>query len=287
MAAAAARVFSVLARRVADLEPVVRAGGNAEALHDLRVAVRRARAALRIFSSSLPAALVKSAARDLREMGRSLGPARDADVLIGNARQRLKELPRTDRDQLAPLLVALQRERDAAHVAVGKFLAGPRSKGARKSLRLLARPPLRSGPRVRDAAPAVIGARLDKAHASLGRVRPARPRPSDLHDVRIRLKELRYALEFLGSALEGGVAPILQQLREIQDELGAIQDGVVEEARVEEAARGLGLGAQSKRALGALVEATRRDRNSRLKRAPELVAEIGELLGRARALTSR
>ncbi len=59
------------------------AGTSDEALHDLHIALRRMRAVLRIFRRPLARTSAKSIDRDLQQLNRVLGIARDLDVWIG------------------------------------------------------------------------------------------------------------------------------------------------------------------------------------------------------------
>jgi CHAD domain-containing protein len=59
-------------------------------------------------------------------------------------------------------------------------------------------------------------------------ITPASPHDS-LHDLRKRCKELRYALEFFAPLLRpGGYAPVLADLKRVQDCLGEFQDTEVQ-----------------------------------------------------------
>jgi len=56
---------------------------SAKAIHDLRLAIRRFRAALRIFGGLMPDMIVKRLRRRLLVLNRQLGPIRDAQVWLG------------------------------------------------------------------------------------------------------------------------------------------------------------------------------------------------------------
>ena len=55
--------------------------GDAEALHQMRVAIRKLRAALRLFATVLPPSTYSPAQRDLAWAGSSIGSVRDIDVI--------------------------------------------------------------------------------------------------------------------------------------------------------------------------------------------------------------
>lgn len=62
---------------------------SAEAVHDLRVAIRRLRTALRVFDKALPGK-PRKLRRRLQVMNRQLGPARDAQVWLSVVRTRAR-----------------------------------------------------------------------------------------------------------------------------------------------------------------------------------------------------
>src|SRR5688572_5271562 len=89
--AKAARV--VLKVRLTAAEKLVRpavekAYEDVEHVHHLRVATRRAAAALRAFADALPAKPLKAAKRALKAIRQTAGNARDWDVLLETARKR-------------------------------------------------------------------------------------------------------------------------------------------------------------------------------------------------------
>ena len=68
-------------------------GSDIEALHDMRVAVRRMRAAVELFRPYLPKEHAAYLRKDLRRLGRALGPARDCDVMLANLEAYRADLP--------------------------------------------------------------------------------------------------------------------------------------------------------------------------------------------------
>ncbi|MDX2171217.1 MAG: CHAD domain-containing protein, partial [Deltaproteobacteria bacterium] len=65
--------------------PATRAGDQPEALHEMRVAMRRLRTALRAFPAALPARQRDALQRELTWLGGELGRVRDFDVLLTRA----------------------------------------------------------------------------------------------------------------------------------------------------------------------------------------------------------
>src|SRR5687767_14884285 len=72
-------------------------------LHELRLAVRRLRELLGSARPLLDNESADSLRLELRDLGRSLGPARDADVLVAHLRNALAEMDERGADAAALL----------------------------------------------------------------------------------------------------------------------------------------------------------------------------------------
>ena len=80
MAEAADKILLFQLRRMIEHEPGTRKGEDIEELHDMRVATRRMRAALRLFEAFLDPEALRPFLKTLRRTGRTLGAVRDLDV---------------------------------------------------------------------------------------------------------------------------------------------------------------------------------------------------------------
>ncbi|HJZ27150.1 MAG TPA: CHAD domain-containing protein, partial [Streptosporangiaceae bacterium] len=74
------------------LEPAVRAD-EFDSVHQMRVATRRVRAALRTFGQVILRTDSEQLAAELQWLGRELGAARDSEVLAGHLRDSLRPTP--------------------------------------------------------------------------------------------------------------------------------------------------------------------------------------------------
>jgi len=254
-----------------------------EFLHDLRVATRRLRSALRLLSDVLGLKRCDSLRVELGWIGQILGTVRDLDVFSINLRAQAQRL--AEASAIAGLLVAeLGRQRGPARDALVAALASRRFASLMRRLEALAgsSPPRsrggRSGVPVAAAAPALIR-KAQKRVLRLGRtIGPDSP-AADLHRLRILFKRLRYACEFFREAFVdpvSGADPLADYIRAMvsfQDCLGEHQDAVMAMARVQELAnevvrRGT-LAPERLLDLGALIQVQReiaRDRRGRLAR---------------------
>ncbi|MFB7664960.1 CHAD domain-containing protein [Kitasatospora sp. NPDC056138] len=224
---------------LAGLEPEVRADAP-DAVHRMRVACRRLRAALRPYGSPLA-----GTGRELRWLGGCLGQARDTEVLGELLVAQARGLPaECEPEALAQVLAAWSRERyRAAWPAVTAALDSPRHAALLADLRELAqRPPSAAGlPALGELARREqrrTTARLKAAR----RAAPGEETDRALHEARKAAKWARYAGETAG----GPGAAFTARMKALQELLGAHQDSVVARAALRE----LAVGADAWRAFG-------------------------------------
>lgn len=101
----------------------VRRGGDVEALHDMRVASRRLRAALAIFEPAFVSPGFGRFERAVKEVTDALGEARDLDVMAGTLETLSATLPKTQRQGVQMLLDEQRDRRRDRQVEVVRALA--------------------------------------------------------------------------------------------------------------------------------------------------------------------
>ena len=246
-------------------EPGTRLGEDAEALHDMRVATRRMRAAWRVFGDHFDAEAVAPYLKGLKRTGRALGPVRDLDVLKEKTQAYADTLPEPEREGLEGLFEAIARHREAAREQMLRWLDSRRYARFKERFgHFLDSEGLGSLPvapddgeprpyRLRHVAPMAIYARLGAARAYDEWVRLPEPPLAWLHALRIACKRLRYALEFFEQVLGPEARAAIRQVVAVQDQLGALQDAVVagDILRQYLASGSWGKGAQAPAAVGA------------------------------------
>jgi len=213
-------------------EPGTRIGEDPEELHDMRVACRRLRAALRLFQAHLPQPLLRCQ-KSLKWLGSTLGTVRDLDVKteeLQSWRARADPLLHQDFDLILQWM-ALDRAR--ARDRMLRVLDSRRYRGLQVRLqRSLARYPLRrrEPPIPAEAVFPELIRPLHKRLLKTGRLAKKNPLPETMHRLRIACKRLRYALEF-ASLLDGKrLESYRQQLTKLQNRLGRYNDSVVARA---------------------------------------------------------
>lgn len=196
-----------------------------EFIHQMRVALRRLRSALRTFRSALPEGFEPAVVPALRALSRSLGAARDWDVLAGEI-VGPAQAAFADDARLAALAAAVEQARRQAHAAVQEALAAPAY--ARALLDFNAR--LHRAAERADGMPALedfAARRLTRLHKNALALAEAAAdgEPARLHALRIGVKRLRYAIEFFAPLYPAGrTRRALALLTALQDSLGALND---------------------------------------------------------------
>jgi CHAD domain-containing protein len=210
---------------------VERAAEDVEHVHQLRVATRRAAAAVWTFRDLLPKKSQREAKRLLRALRRAAGGARDWDVFLA----RLTKQP-TGTDVADFLIGYALRERLAAQETLAVVVAdrAPAIHELCTALPAAVRAPAGSEPRrtVGEHAAAVLGELFAEFSAEV----EANPTtPDELHQLRITGKRLRYAVEVFagcyGPPLRETLYPAVEEL---QETLGRVQDAAVASARLEQ-----------------------------------------------------
>ena len=247
----AAIVRSCLAQFQANL-PGVRESGDIEYVHQARVALRRLRAALRLFGKTcvLPPGLLDG----LRVLVAALGPARDWDVLCSETLPAIAPYY-PDAATWQRGMRALERQHGGVRAAMQDTLAL-----AQPGAWLLAmqRWLLQHGWRVDPAGGTLPEAQrfdqlapldawvrrvLQKGHRPV--IRGARDfatlSPAGCHTLRIAIKRQRYTAEFFQTLFKGKrQARYLAVLRDAQDSLGRANDAHVAAGLLMEAPAGTG-----------------------------------------------
>jgi CHAD domain-containing protein len=224
-------------------EPGTRSGEDIEDLHQMRVSVRRMRAALKSARPLLDAEWADGLRAELGWLGRALGPSRDLDVMIDRLRGEIDALPPAERAAGDVLVGYVERERAAARRAMTAELDDPRYHALVRRLVDAVAEPLPEPPEG-VARPELVDLVRAEARKIDKAVRRAGDDPPDmtLHDLRIRTKRLRYTGELVEPAMRGrkgkrtsaakAVRRTLKAAAELQEVLGDHQDACVAEHRI-------------------------------------------------------
>ncbi len=215
-----------------------REGRLTEPVHQMRVAVRRARSVIAVFGHAMQAPVVSEAGRELKALGAVLGPARDRDVFVTETLPPIIAAFPAD-ERLGRLLVAAEKARAEAHAALDQWLIGASFRRMAVSLAWLAassdwhaalepeRHALAAMPVPEFAA--IVLRRRWKQLLAAGKGIEDLPVPA-LHGLRLRVKRTRYAAEVFTPGQHAKPAlRLLRRLSVLQQRLGLLNDGAVAE----------------------------------------------------------
>jgi CHAD domain-containing protein len=220
-------------------EAGTRTGEDIEDLHQMRVAVRRMRATLKVAHPLLDAEWADGLRAELGWLGGALGPVRDLDVLLLRLRREIVTPPEAERTAGAALLAALEDQRSAARAVMLDALAAPRYRALVERLADAVGQPLPTS--LTASAPELVDLVRGEARKLRRAVERAGDDPADevLHALRIRGKRVRYAGEFVEPGLRDtptgkAVKRLMVATAELQEVLGDHQDACVAEHAIRE-----------------------------------------------------
>ncbi|WNY25515.1 CHAD domain-containing protein [Methanolapillus millepedarum] len=238
MANASEKIFLTQLREVIKCEPGVIEGKEIEAVHDMRVALRKMRSSVTIFYEFLDPAWISKTEDNLKKTLSPLGKSRDLDVLLEKTDAYLKNKNiQPARLNIFYELVAADKEK--AHEAVADYLNSDDystfknkiqktlTKGQYIGIPAINKKGDVAPSRVADVLPQVLYEKaagitayhewLDGPFISIDK----------LHRLRIAAKNFRYTLDFFKDCLGDTAVKLTKEFKELQDILGDFHDAVV------------------------------------------------------------
>lgn len=233
-------------------EKTVKNDKDAEALHQMRVGMRRLRTTVTRFNSIVN--FPKSANdKNIGKIARCLGSLRDLDVLKETLKNKYQpQLPKKERAILDKVINTLEKQREDALTDVKTIFKSERYKSLKTSLKeWLEKPsyqPL-ANLTIQQALPDLllpeissfllhpgwlVGTKVQENKVVVSsdfdekKVDKQLLTSSDkLHDLRKQAKGLRYQMELFTNLYGEGYANYLAQVKDTQDVLGSMQDSAV------------------------------------------------------------
>jgi triphosphatase len=240
------RAFTLVGRAclrhmVANVAAVI--GRDVDALHQMRVALRRLRAAISVFAGVVSDDRIETIKTELRWLARELGPARDIDTLLFEVIKPLRKR-HAGEPGLASISNMFTRKRLAGYRQAQAAVQSARF----RALVLDTAEWIEAGPwstsddvamRARRDLPIEIYAAEQLAR----RCKKIRRRgaamneldPEQLHQLRIQVKKARYAAEFFSGVYSGKKSSrqykkVRSSLTQLQGHLGRLNDIVTHKA---------------------------------------------------------
>ncbi len=230
--------------QIAANQEVVLLARAPEGVHQMRVAIRRFRAVYSAFHKAIPVAGADLVIPDMKNVFRVLGMARDMDVFCTETLPGMMQHTAKSAPPLGPLAAAahearLESWRDVtATIGAPEFTRLLLAAGYRAARAQAEKQPVGPGKKRHKSGHTGTGARqpdlVDFAIARLTlRMKQVKRKARGLaglddearHDLRKRLKALRYEVDFFAPLWpREDVKAFLRPLKELQDHFGAIND---------------------------------------------------------------
>lgn len=229
---------STLRQITANADPV--RDGDSEGVHQMRVGLRRLRAAISLFGDILPRARTTRIKTELKWLTGELAPARETDVFMKESIQPLtaQGVPRRGARAMRKTFSA---QRKAAFGRAREAVASPRYR------RLLIdtaewietmRPRADDGLTISAYAAQVLDRRTRKVRKQGKRLTDLDPQQR--HKLRINVKKLRYAVDFFKSLYrdrdQNELTDFSDRLKQLQSALGSLNDFMAHRELATEAA---------------------------------------------------
>jgi CHAD domain-containing protein len=214
-------------------------GEDIEDVHDMRVAVRRMRAAAKVFEAYLDSRKLEPYLEGLKRTLRALGEVRDLDVFKEKAEKHLKTLPSGHEHDLDALFTILSKEREKARGNLLDYLGSEKYSRFKKDFTDALSSPktlvLQTTSkncdalphRIMDVLPSILYARLADVYAYSEWVEGFFLPIDCLHRLRIAAKGLRYTLEFFEGVIGDDAKIMIMELKKLQDHLGDLHDSII------------------------------------------------------------
>lgn len=209
---------------------------DTEFLHDLRVATRRTRSALSLIKDVLAPAISDRFKSDFRYIGEITGPVRDLDVyLLSEEDYKDRLVPRLH-EGLNYFFMDLKGRRGLEQRKLAALLQGKRLGQILNdwqeviSTRSTSELGKNSNLPIADLARKIIRKRFQRVLQKGRQIQITSP-DSELHNLRIDCKKLRYCLEFFSPLHpRPQIKQLIKQLKSLQNNLGEFNDISVQQA---------------------------------------------------------
>jgi CHAD domain-containing protein len=232
LAEAGRKVLEFHFGRMLTHEPGTRLDSDMEAVHDMRVATRRMRAAFKLFNNEFSKKAIKRLGTGLRTTGRILGEVRDLDVLVEKLQQYRQSLAESEQSDLQPLLELWLAQRKQARQELLVYLDSKKYRRFKQELQEFVTTVDRGAKSIsadepkkyqlRYLIPCLLYTRFGDVQAYDEMLEEATL--ETLHELRITFKQFRYALEYFAEILGQESQKVIEEVKALQDHLGALND---------------------------------------------------------------
>lgn len=208
-------------------EPLAQEGSDPEGVHKMRVAIRRTRTIVRTYREVLPGDKAERFTAELRWIARQLGHARDSDICTESFDQYGARLQLETTVGIESLASYIGARRAEAYEGLRAALSGERYTLLIDQLRDIA--VSHAAVENQNSPPPAVADGLTAATATVtehGNRITKNSTAAELHSLRIKVKRLRYLLDFLATHNPLDSTQLAASTREIQELLGQHQDAI-------------------------------------------------------------
>jgi len=246
---------------------------DTEVLHDFRVAIRRTRSALAQIKNVFPTRTAARFKKNFAYVGKLSNVLRDLDVYLLNQDAYKAMLPAVLRDDIDPLFNHLRKKRAKAFQQAKRGLKSKKYGKIMKDWETFLNklpPDLATAPNAELPVIDLARRRIYKKYRGVvktGSKILANTEDKMLHVLRIECKKLRYLMEFFAGLFpRKKVNALIEQLKNLQDNLGDFNDLCVQQEYLLDISAELPAGPQQVKktlvAIGSLIETLDHEKQS-------------------------
>ena len=206
-----------LKRLAKEIRRVAHHAKDEDAIHDLRVCIRRFKQELRVFHGWFEPRHVKRATRGLRHLMDRCAAVRNCDVA--------KEVIESAGWRHPAVFARLETQRQDARKELERMLKRWRRQDRVKAWRRQLRP-MQSGPKepAAESARRMLPAMLEELFQAGREAAAPGSSHAKMHRFRLQTKQMRYTLELFEPVYPERAGRLMESLKGLQERLGAIND---------------------------------------------------------------
>ncbi|MEI8102465.1 MAG: CHAD domain-containing protein [Chlorobium sp.] len=209
---------------------------DSEFLHDYRVALRRTRSIMKLLMGIFNERENQYFLNLFRTLGKRTNDLRDRDVYLLRKKSYCNSLPPNLQPSLIPFFDNIAESRKVFHRRLSRYLSSSDYQVSLNEwegfLNQQTLPDVERTPQGSRSTKSVALETIKRAWKKLlrrGRQISRETTDTELHALRIDCKKLRYLLEFFASIFQpDAIIPVIRQLKELQENLGAFVDASVQ-----------------------------------------------------------
>jgi CHAD domain-containing protein len=231
--------YSLLQSLEANRRAILSGDEDPERLHQLRVSLRKMRVILSVFRGVFDENWRKERREHLKRLMAVTGPARDLDVALERLRAYAEGAEKEERRGVEAIIVFLEKRRDVGHRELLMHLENPVWSVETETLWRFVKGEENGAQTERGLDPVLpaLGPVLKRMHRKIlryGEKLGKRSPDREYHRLRIRVKKLRYLLEFFASVFDSEETErMLDRFKILQTVLGEHQDLTVQRSWLE------------------------------------------------------